>query len=82
MDTAPTPGIGSRIREARIAAGFSRAEHFARKLEIASAQLSKYELGHVEPRAEKLASIARACGVSIDWLITGQGQGPAAGAAA
>lgn len=68
--------LGGRIRQARIAAGYDKGEHFARRMQIAAAQLSKYELDHVEPRAERIAAIAAVCGVTSDWLITGTGSGP------
>jgi len=70
------PSIGSRIRAAREHAGFDKGRRFAEQLGIASETLSRYEHDRAVPRGPTLARIAVECGVTTDWLLTGQGEGP------
>jgi transcriptional regulator with XRE-family HTH domain len=63
--------FGTRLREARLQAGFSQSE-----LEdlsgIPKARLSRYENGHVEPSIQTLARLARALNVSEASLLGDQ----------
>lgn len=43
---------------------------------INQSTLSKYERGEIEPGIDSIVAIAKATGASVDWLATGQGQGP------
>lgn len=65
-------GLGGRIATARTTAGLTQAQ-LARTLEVSQAELSRWERGRVEPRLGALTKIAEACGVSIDWLVRGDG---------
>lgn len=81
MQTETDPkaiACGARIAQARIAAGHLTASVFARRvLDIDPATLWMYENGKRTPRAEVFVRIAQALNVSVDWLLTGEGQGPA-----
>lgn len=68
--------MGERIRQAREASGHSIAARFCRLTEISVSTLWRYEHGEIAPGADALARIAAACGVTIDWIVTGDGQGP------
>lgn len=63
--------IGSRIKEARIAAKLQQKE-VAKILKIPVSTYSGYENNHREPNTETLGRIAEALGVSVDWLIYGK----------
>jgi transcriptional regulator with XRE-family HTH domain len=63
--------LGRRLRELR---GFDLTqEQFANELGISQSQLSKYERGLAVPPADVLFFIKRRFEVSIDWLLTGEG---------
>lgn len=65
-------GIGSRIKEAREAAGISR-EELCRKASIKSENvLQLIEKGVYLPRAKQIAAIARATGAAEDYLVFGR----------
>lgn len=62
--------IGRRIRELR---GFyTNQGEFARKIGVSQGHLSRIERGEKEIGAQILINIARVCGTSIEWLLTGQ----------
>ncbi len=63
------PGIGERGAGIRRQLGLSQAA-FARLLGVSRNTLAKAERGHV-PRAVTLGRVARAGGVSVDWLMQG-----------
>jgi len=63
--------LGRRLRELR---GFDLSQgELAKELGISQSQLSKYERGVAAPPADILIFIKRRFGVSIDWLLTGDG---------
>lgn len=62
--------LGQRIRQLR---GEMTQERFARTLGISQAQLSKYELGQSALPLSVLAKLAKECGTSADWILTGKG---------
>ena len=62
-------GIGERVGGIRRQLGLSQAA-FARLLGVSRNTLAKAERGHV-PRAATLGRVARAGGVSVDWLMQG-----------
>lgn len=74
MDSAHE--VGSRIRCAREAAGFTVATRFAEAVDIKPHTLWRYENGQMTPGTDVLLRIARAAGVSMEWLLTGVGDGP------
>jgi len=68
-------GIGSRIAQTRAAE--SRVKFAARVgMPHVSTHLTRYESGEREPPSDLLLAIARTCGVSVEWLLTGEGVGP------
>lgn len=78
MDHEPKHrAFGSRIRAARLAAGHSNAAQFSRDAGFQPHTLWRYEEGQSRPGVDHLASIARLCGVTMEWLATGEGDGPA-----
>ena len=64
--------LGSRIRYARKQKGITQLD-FEREVGISSGNLSQIENDKVNPTASKLLDIRRMLGVSIDWLLTGEG---------
>jgi transcriptional regulator with XRE-family HTH domain len=66
--------VGERIREIRRRLRLSQTE-FARRLGVIQVSVARYEAGRV-PRAEILDRIARLGGVTVGWLLHGQGERP------
>jgi transcriptional regulator with XRE-family HTH domain len=70
-DSPDLKALGRRLRELR---GFDLTqEEFATQLGTSQSQLSKYERGVAAPPADILFLVKRRFGVSIDWLLTGEG---------
>lgn len=65
--------LGNRIEHARIAKGLNLAQ-LARRLVIKSSTLKNWESDNSEPRANKLNMIAGVLGVTLFWLMTGDGE--------
>ena len=65
--------IGARIRRAREAKGMSQAK-LAALVGVPSQSISAWERGEVVPGAKNILRLAEALGVSVDWLLTGQGR--------
>jgi transcriptional regulator with XRE-family HTH domain len=64
--------LGRRLRELR---GFDLTqEESAKELGVSQSQLSKYERGFAAPSAEVLFFVKKRFRVSIDWLLTGEGE--------
>lgn len=72
-----TATFGDRVAAAREAAGMSRKQ-MARRLGVKQATVRDWEDDLSEPRANKLSMMAGLLGVSIIWLLTGEGEGVAA----
>lgn len=62
------PGLGARIREARLRRGLRQAD-VAHELGISRRALWTYEHERSDPSAFSLRSLAQALGVSADWLL-------------
>lgn len=63
--------IASRIRKARIAAGFSQS-HLADLMHVTRSACSQWEQpGGTAPRGTRLERLATVLGVSVEWLATG-----------
>ena len=63
--------LGRRLRELR---GFDLTQgELAKSLGISQSQLSKYERGVAAPPADILFLLRQHFQVSIDWLLTGEG---------
>ncbi len=63
--------LGERIALLRRGQGWSQA-HLAQKLHISPSAVGMYEQGRREPSLAALLELARAFGVTVDYLITGQ----------
>lgn len=62
-------GVGDRIRQARLEAGFTQDE-LAELIGVGMRQIQYYEAGESDPY-RKLAKIAEATGKTIGWLLHG-----------
>lgn len=67
--------VCARIAKARAASGLTQHEAAVR-LGVHPTQLSRWE-NSIVPSVESLVDIARVLGVSVEWLATGEGRGPA-----
>lgn len=65
-------GIGKRIREAVDALGLS-LKQAADRCGISYSSLQNWAGGHREPRPDALITLGSQLGISIDWLLTGEG---------
>jgi transcriptional regulator with XRE-family HTH domain len=63
--------LGSRLKEARAHAGIAQKELETRS-GVSQKTISKIERGD-QDSSTQIVQLARACGVSADWLATGQG---------
>lgn len=66
--------LGDRLAAAREAAGLSQPA-LAARLGVRPATLRGWENDLAEPRANRLQMLAAMLGVSLPWLLTGQGDG-------
>ncbi len=73
LDAAAT--LGDRIAGARERAGLTQAD-LARRLGVRLITLTGWEDDRAEPRANRLQMMAGLLGVSIRWMLTGEGDGP------
>lgn len=62
--------LGARIAALRREAGFSQAQ-LAAILQISPSAMGMYEQGRREPSVQTLVQMAKALGVSTDYLLTG-----------
>ena len=63
--------IGERIKDRRAELGWTQ-EHLAQKAGISKSFLSELENGKRSVSADNLLDLARALGVSLDYLMTGK----------
>ncbi|MEV3802760.1 S24 family peptidase [Aeromonas veronii] len=68
--------INDRITASRQAQKMSKAE-LARRVGISHASVSKWESGLNQPKGRYLNDLAAALGVTVDWLLTGEGEATA-----
>lgn len=66
--------LGDRIAAAREAAGMTEKQ-CAKRLGVKTRTLEDWEQDQSDPRANRLANLAGMLGVSVMWLLTGQGDG-------
>lgn len=64
--------LAKRISQARLMRGYENASEFARLLGVAPNTVYRWERGEVTPQAYQVVAIARAAGVTTDWLLLGQ----------
>lgn len=75
--TADQATLGDRIAAAREALALTQKE-LADRLGVRRKTLTEWEDDRSEPRANRLHLMAGVLGVSLIWLMTGEGDGPAA----
>lgn len=63
--------IAERITQAREARGLTQ-EELARRLDIGTKSVWRWEKGTAEPRAGTLPALARELRVTLSWLLTGE----------
>lgn len=68
--------LGDRLSAAREAAGLSQSA-LANRLGVRLKTLRGWENDLAEPRANRLQMLAAMLGVSLRWLMTGEGEGVA-----
>ena len=75
--TVPPGSLAERLRRARNDLGLEQsdiAERIGKSGAAGVGYVSRLETGATaNPRAEELVLLARACGVTVDWLLTGEG---------
>lgn len=69
-----TATFGDRLAAARDAAGLSQKQ-LAQHLGVKLSTVRGWEDDLSEPRANKLSMMAGILGVSLSWILTGQGEG-------
>ncbi len=72
--SAETATFGDRLAGAREAAGLSQ-KALAEKLGVKTSVIAGWENDLKEPRANRLQMVAGIVGISISWLLTGEGEG-------
>ena len=70
-------GLGKRIHELRTSRGWT-LEQLAKEADLTKGFLSQVEHSKAHPTGHVLLAIARALGASVDWLLTGDSEGPVA----
>lgn len=68
--------LGDRITAARERAGLGSRE-LAERLGVRHRTLKAWEDDATEPRSNRMQMLAGVLGVSLVWLMTGRGEGPA-----
>jgi ribosome-binding protein aMBF1 (putative translation factor) len=66
--------FGDRLAAAREAAGLSQSD-LAQRLGVKTRVIEHWEADAKEPRANRLQMLAGMLGVSLMWLLTGEGDG-------
>lgn len=69
-----TATFGDRLAAAREAAGLSQKE-LAQRVGIKTSTLRNWEEDLSEPRANRFSILAGILGVSLSWLLMGEGEG-------
>ncbi|MFT4345049.1 helix-turn-helix domain-containing protein [Bartonella bacilliformis] len=70
----PKTELAKRLREIRISLGFKERKQFAEHFDIPETTMRNYETGLREPPASILRIYKDRCGISLDWLVTGEGE--------
>lgn len=72
LDETARLAIGRRLREARERKGLSQ-RRLSETADMTFANISLLELGKISPGPVVLIELRRALGVSVDWILTGEG---------
>src|SRR4029077_13744144 len=75
MTGQPHKKMGKRIREARVASGFSQ-EDLGDALSVTRSSVSLWEKGRSVPEADNLKNLAELLKVSPEYLLEGKGRAP------
>ncbi len=75
--SAEAATFGDRLAGARDAAGLDQ-KALAEKLGVKLVTIAGWENDLKEPRANRLQMLSGILGVSLSWLLTGEGEGPEA----
>ncbi|WP_156850686.1 helix-turn-helix domain-containing protein [Bartonella refiksaydamii] len=70
----PQTELAKRLREVRLTLGFTERKQFAKHFEIPETTMRNYETGLQEPPASIMRIYKDRCGISLDWLVTGEGE--------
>ncbi|WP_375613734.1 helix-turn-helix domain-containing protein [Bartonella sp. AP153HLJHH] len=70
----PKTELAKRLCEVRRALGFTERKQFAKHFEIPETTMRNYETGLQEPPASIMRIYKDRCGISLDWLVTGEGE--------
>lgn len=70
--------LGDRITAAREGAGMTQAQ-VSRRLGVKLTTVKAWEDDRTEPRANRLQMLSGMLGVSLRWMLTGEGDGPSEG---
>ena len=73
--SADAATFGDRLAGARDAAGLDQ-KSLADKLGVKTTTIAGWENDLKEPRANRLQMLSGIVGVSMSWLLTGEGDGP------
>jgi transcriptional regulator with XRE-family HTH domain len=74
LEIMDTDTLAARIESARTAAGLQK-QQLAQRARVSPGAITQYENGQIQRiGADVLLRIARACGVTVDWLLEGQGE--------
>lgn len=68
--------LAERLRRAREASGHANASRFARLVGVAPNSVYRYERGEQSPSLAIAGRWADVTGVSLDWIVRGEGRGP------
>lgn len=69
--------LGDRLADARLGAGLTQ-EQLSEQIGVKLATIQAWENDRKEPRANRLQMLSGILGVSLRWLIIGEGAGPTA----
>lgn len=72
-EKASKTALGDRLRSIRRTLGDPDRLVFSEKLGISKNSLAAYERGENEPAASTLGSYASIFGISVQWLVSGEG---------
>jgi transcriptional regulator with XRE-family HTH domain len=67
--------IGERIRDLRMAMGYTNASLFAKWVGWTPQQLSNYERGTKRPEVTMATTLCIKTGVTLDWIFRGERSG-------
>lgn len=73
-EKASKTALGDRLRSIRRTLGDPDRLVFSGKLGISKNSLAAYERGENEPTASTLGSYASIFGISVQWLVSGEGE--------